>query len=92
MSKSRGNVADPFALIEKAGVDSVRAYLLGVGGSLKDDSGKSLSGTMSVAQYIFPKRTRSIHLFCFVSYISGSELQTIAMTVSQNITSGSQTR
>jgi methionyl-tRNA synthetase len=40
MSKSRGNVADPFEAIERCGVDSVRAYLMGVGGALKSDSGQ----------------------------------------------------
>ena len=42
MSKSRGNVADPFQAIERAGVDSVRAYLMGTGGRLREDSGQSL--------------------------------------------------
>lgn len=39
MSKSTGNVADPVKAMEKAGVESVRAYLMGVGGDLRDDAG-----------------------------------------------------
>ncbi|CDZ97772.1 methionine-trna ligase [Phaffia rhodozyma] len=46
MSKSRGNVADPFKAIESAGVDSVRAYLMGIGGSLADDSDYSYSALL----------------------------------------------
>ena len=41
MSKSRGNVADPIATINVAGVDSVRAYLMGKGGDLSEDAGSS---------------------------------------------------
>lgn len=39
MSKSTGNVADPVQAMDKAGVESVRAYLMGVGGDLRDDAG-----------------------------------------------------
>lgn len=39
MSKSRGNVVDPFKAIEEVGVDGVRFYLMSVGGELKQDSG-----------------------------------------------------
>ncbi|KAG5731989.1 hypothetical protein E4T56_gene18290 [Termitomyces sp. T112] len=38
MSKSVGNVADPFEAIEKFGVDVVRFYLLRVGGRFRDDT------------------------------------------------------
>jgi len=37
MSKSVGNVADPFKAIEKYGVDSVRYYLAKVGGRFRND-------------------------------------------------------
>ncbi len=40
MSKSKGNVADPFEAIEKIGVDVVRWYLMRVGGSLPVDAGE----------------------------------------------------
>jgi methionyl-tRNA synthetase len=40
MSKSKGNVADPFEAIEKLGVDVVRWYLMRVGGSLPVDAGE----------------------------------------------------
>lgn len=39
MSKSRGNVADPFQAMEKYGVDPVRWYLMRAGGSLSTDAG-----------------------------------------------------
>ena len=39
MSKSRGNVADPFAAIDKYGADSVRYFLMRAGGSFRSDSG-----------------------------------------------------
>ncbi|KDQ05899.1 hypothetical protein BOTBODRAFT_39907 [Botryobasidium botryosum FD-172 SS1] len=38
MSKSLGNVADPFQSIEHYGVDGVRYYLMRAGGSFTDDS------------------------------------------------------
>lgn len=38
MSKSRGNVADPLAAMDKFGADGVRWYLMRVGGSLPKDS------------------------------------------------------
>lgn len=41
MSKSVGNVVDPFQAMDVAGVDSVRAYLMGVGGKLSMDSGSA---------------------------------------------------
>lgn len=39
MSKSRGNVADPFQVMKEYGVDPVRYYLVRDGG-LADDGGK----------------------------------------------------
>ena len=39
MSKSLGNVADPFKAIDKFGVDVVRYYLARVGGRFRDDVG-----------------------------------------------------
>lgn len=38
MSKSRGNVADPLAAMDKFGADGVRWYLMRVGGSLPKDA------------------------------------------------------
>lgn len=38
MSKSRGNVADPIAAMDKYGVDGVRWYLMRAGGALADDA------------------------------------------------------
>lgn len=42
MSKSLGNVADPFAAMHTEGVDVVRFYLARVGGRWKDDVGQCL--------------------------------------------------
>jgi len=39
MSKSLGNVVDPFALVQHYGEDAVRLFLLREGG-LTDDAGK----------------------------------------------------
>ena len=39
MSKSLGNVVDPFALVQQYGEDAVRLFLLREGG-LTDDAGK----------------------------------------------------
>jgi len=36
MSKSIGNVVDPFTLVDSFGVDSVRAYILSEGPQSKD--------------------------------------------------------
>jgi len=41
MSKSIGNVADPFDAMELWGVDPVRFYMARVGGRFKDDVGKT---------------------------------------------------
>lgn len=43
MSKSRGNVADPLAAMDKFGADGVRWYLMRAGGSLPRDSDYSES-------------------------------------------------
>lgn len=43
MSKSIGNVADPFKAMDELGVDLVRYYLARIGGRFKDDVGKHLS-------------------------------------------------
>jgi methionyl-tRNA synthetase len=54
MSKSRGNVADPFEAIRLYGVDSIRFYLMRHGGGLADDTGElsnrfiSLLGRLSI--------------------------------------------
>ena len=40
MSKSLGNVADPFEAMERHGVDCVRYYLARVGGKFRDDVGE----------------------------------------------------
>jgi methionyl-tRNA synthetase len=42
MSKSVGNVADPFGAMDKYGVDVVRYYLARVGGRFRDDTGEDL--------------------------------------------------
>jgi methionyl-tRNA synthetase len=42
MSKSVGNVVDPFTILEKYGADSVRWYLAKVGGHWTDDVGTSI--------------------------------------------------
>jgi len=39
MSKSIGNVADPFDAMDEFGVDVVRYYLARVGGRFRDDVG-----------------------------------------------------
>jgi hypothetical protein len=41
MSKSRGNVANPFEAIQKWGVDGIRFYLMRNGGGLGEDAGES---------------------------------------------------
>lgn len=42
MSKSTGNVADPNEAMRRASVESVRAYLMGIGGDLREDAGENL--------------------------------------------------
>lgn len=41
MSKSIGNVVDPFQAMEDLGTDPVRYYLVRIGGRFKDDVGES---------------------------------------------------
>ena len=41
MSKSIGNVVDPFETMQEFGVDAVRFYLARVGGKFRDDVGTS---------------------------------------------------
>lgn len=43
MSKSRGNVADPFEAVKIWGVDVVRAYLLRAGGNAAVNAGECAS-------------------------------------------------
>jgi methionyl-tRNA synthetase len=43
MSKSIGNVVDPFQVIDDQGADPVRFYLARIGGRFKDDVGETLS-------------------------------------------------
>ena len=43
MSKSIGNVVDPFQAIDELGADPVRFYLARIGGRFKDDVGELLS-------------------------------------------------
>ena len=47
MSKSVGNVVDPFSAMESFGTDIVRFYLARIGGRFKDDVGQSLTGPRS---------------------------------------------
>jgi methionyl-tRNA synthetase len=42
MSKSRGNVANPFAALDTYGADGVRYFLMRAGGNLRFDSGTRL--------------------------------------------------
>lgn len=42
MSKSIGNVADPFDAMEVWGVDAVRFYMARVGGRFRDDVGMAI--------------------------------------------------
>jgi valyl-tRNA synthetase len=42
MSKSIGNVADPFDAIDTWGVDAVRFYMARVGGRFRDDVGTDI--------------------------------------------------
>jgi len=55
MSKSIGNVADPFDAMELWGVDPVRFYMARVGGRFKDDVGKT--------DLLIHPRIREIFLF-----------------------------
>jgi hypothetical protein len=41
MSKSTGNVVDPFQILEKYGTEAVRWYLARVGGNFVDDVGEA---------------------------------------------------
>jgi methionyl-tRNA synthetase len=41
MSKSIGNVVDPFQAMEDLGIDVIRYYLARIGGRFKDDVGES---------------------------------------------------
>jgi methionyl-tRNA synthetase len=57
MSKSVGNVADPFEAMEQYGVDAVRYYMARIGGRFRDDIGmnviKVLLNRITVDFYIF---------------------------------------
>lgn len=55
MSKSIGNVADPFDAMDTWGVDAVRFYMARVGGRFRDDVGTA----------IYPFRSSYIHKGCF---------------------------
>lgn len=49
MSKSKGNVADPFQVLKQYGIDPVRYYLVRNGGVV-DDSGKSFNFCVSIEE------------------------------------------
>ena len=51
MSKSVGNVADPFSVMEELGVDLVRYYLARVGGRFREDVGEA-SNTFTYFQAV----------------------------------------
>lgn len=40
MSKSRGNVANPFDAMDTFGVDAIRWYLIRIGGGFVNDAGE----------------------------------------------------
>lgn len=46
MSKSRGNVANPFEAMKLWGVDAMRMYLMRVGGNSAGDAGESAPGAL----------------------------------------------
>jgi methionyl-tRNA synthetase len=48
MSKSVGNVADPFKAMEHYGVDAVRYYMARIGGRFRDDVGQSPNAIISL--------------------------------------------
>jgi methionyl-tRNA synthetase len=52
MSKSIGNVVDPFQAMEGLGTDPVRYYLARIGGRFKDDVGESKSACMTTCTRI----------------------------------------
>jgi methionyl-tRNA synthetase len=56
MSKSIGNVVDPFQAIEELGADLVRYYLARVGGRFKDDVGE-----LKYIRVIFMSRIGPLH-------------------------------
>lgn len=65
MSKSRGNVADPFAAMDLYGVDAIRWYLMRVGGTLDADSGELEKASQT--RYSFPLIYTSYHILTLAS-------------------------
>lgn len=58
MSKSIGNVADPFDAMDTWGVDAVRFYMARVGGRFRDDVGTAIHLFRSCAfmkDILFPR-------------------------------------
>lgn len=64
MSKSVGNVVDPFQILETYGTDSVRWYLARVGGNFVDDVGGSIitvfgGGLMVAVRLVSPANNKA---------------------------------
>lgn len=54
MSKSRGNVANPFEAMKLWGVDAMRMYLMRVGGNSAGDAGASAGALFMTAASSYP--------------------------------------